>query len=417
MMLQKPLDIALIGTGFRSQTVYRLIFPALKERGVRLVAVCDPVREHADAYAESVGVRAFYSLRDLVKVRPMEAAIVVAPVPVHYAISCYLSENGIHNLVETSMASLLAQAQEMVETARRHRVIMRVGEQFFRLPFQRIAQKVAATGFLGPVRRIVSTFDHTGYHNNSCWIAFFRAHPTSVQGIAHTMPVAPHRAYFPHRHQEQEAFHAHFYTFPDNRFVADLTSNGKGLLGRHPRPGYTQVEGERGAIVWRAASRWNAPLHQAEGEVRYCSDQALQTNGIADQVFPILCHQENEFTKSLYVNLPVGRVEYVNPLYNAVASSAQVLDYYHAAVAEHVLDFARAVRGEGESEFTDEDALMSMMMLVAINESILRRGERIDLPLRGELESEEREREALRRTYGVDPLDVEGMLDVGIPRA
>jgi hypothetical protein len=119
----------------------------------------------------------------------------------------------------------------------------------------------------------------------------------------------------------------------------------------------------------------------------------------------------------LYVNLPVGRVEYVNPFYNAVASSAQVLDYYHAAVAEHVLDFARAVRGEGESEFTDEDALMSMMMLVAINESILRRGERIDLPLRGELESEEREREALRRTYGVDPLDVEGMLDVGIPRA
>ena len=38
------MDIVLIGTGFRSRTVYRLLFPALRARGVRLVAVYDPVR-------------------------------------------------------------------------------------------------------------------------------------------------------------------------------------------------------------------------------------------------------------------------------------------------------------------------------------------------------------------------------------
>ena len=71
MKLQQPIDIALIGTGFRSRTVYRLLFPVLRARGVRLVAVCDPVRESADSFADSVGATAFYSIRDLVRARPM----------------------------------------------------------------------------------------------------------------------------------------------------------------------------------------------------------------------------------------------------------------------------------------------------------------------------------------------------------
>ena len=413
MYLNEPLDIALIGTGFRSQLVYRPLFAALKRRGVRLVAVCDPVRKHADAYAESMGVPAFYSVQDLVKARPMEAALVVAPVEAHYAISCYLSQNGIHSLIETSICSLLVQAQEMVRVARTNNVVMRVGEQFFRLPFQRLAQKVEATGFLGPVRRIVSTFDHPGYHNNSCWIAFYKAHPIYAQGVEHTMPVAPHYS-MRQRFNTDETFHAHFYTFPGNRFVADQTSNPKGLLGRHTRPGYTQIEGERGAMVWRAASRWNGPLHQGEGEVRYCSDHALESDGMADTVFPIVQVSQSDIIKTMHVHLPVGHIVYENPFYHPEETQTEAFNYYHAAVGEHVLDFARAVRGEAESEFTDEDAVMSLMMDVAVRESLLRHGEQVALPLTGTVESEERVRKSLQAKNGIDPMDVEGMLDMSI---
>ena len=417
MGLSKPLDIALIGTGHRSQVVYRPIFAALRREGVRLVAVCDPVREHADAYAESLGVPAFYSIRELVRALPMEAAVVTAPVEVHHAISCYLSENGIHSVTETSMADTLAQAQDMVRVAKKARVVMRVGEQFFRLPFERLAQRVAKTGFLGPIRRIISTFDHTGYHNNSSWVVFYGAHPLTAQAVEHTMPVAPHHS-MAHRFHTQETFHAHFYTFPGDRLVADMTSNGKGLLGRYPRPGYTQIEGERGAIVWRAASRWNCPLHQGEGEVRYCSDYALETNGVADTVFPIVQMSESDLIKSMSIHLPVGHIEYINPFYAPTEHANGALNFYHAAVAEQVLDFARAVRGEETTpEFSAEDALMAMMMEVACRESILRKGEQIALPLTGDLESERRVHEALKAKNGVDPRDVEGMLARAIPRA
>ena len=53
-----PLRVALIGTGNRSKTTYRPLFDYLKP-WVEIVAVCDPVRESADEFAESIGVPAF----------------------------------------------------------------------------------------------------------------------------------------------------------------------------------------------------------------------------------------------------------------------------------------------------------------------------------------------------------------------
>ncbi len=415
MKLKNPIDIALIGTGFRSQTVYRSLFAPLAAQGVRLTAVCDPVRQHADAYAQSLGVPAFYSLADLVRARPMEAAIVCAPVDLHHSVSCYLSQHGIHSLVETGMASCLAQAQDMARVARANKVVMRIGDQFFRLPFQRIAQQIERSGFLGPMNRIVSTFDHTGFHNNSCWIMFFRSYPEWAQSVEHTMPTVPH-TFSAIRHFTSETFHVNVFGFPGGRLVCDLTGNAKGLLGRQPRPGYTQFEGQRGTFIWQAAGRWNGPLHQGEGEVRYCSDEALAAGAIADTVYPLVFAQENEFMKSLHVNLPIGKLEYVNPFYGPVHEPTNMLDYYHASVAEHVLEFARVIRGEGVSEYTDEDAIMAMTMDVATRESILREGARVKLPLQGRLESEERTLASLRAKYGVDPMDAEAMMEIAVSR-
>jgi hypothetical protein len=150
-----------------------------------------------------------------------------------------------------------------------------------------------------------------------------------------------------------------------------------------------------------------------EAEVRYCSDQALQNGAVADQIFPIQHLIEGDHWVADRVELPSGPVEYVNP-YRPQENHRR--DYYFAAIMDHIVDFARAVRGEAQSEYTDEDATMAMMMEVATRESALRQGERLQLPLTGELESEQRVRQALKQKHGVDPLDVEGMLAVAVPR-
>jgi hypothetical protein len=82
----------------------------------------------------------------------------------------------------------------------------------------------------------------------------------------------------------------------------------------------------------------------------------------------------------------------------------------------HVVDFALAVRGLREPEFTDEDALMTVMMQAGAWESARSEGARIALPLGTECAFDAAERERQKEAYGVDPLDAEAMLDYGFGR-
>ena len=416
-----PLRVALIGAGNRMRTHYKPLFSSLGP-WVEVVAVCDPVREHCDALAGALGVPAFYDIRALVKAKPMEAAIVVTPVESHYAISVYLSSHGIHNLTETTWASMVRQAKDMIATAQQHNVIVRVAENFFRFPIDRFAQTVKRSGYLGRIGRIFSYADHTGYHNNSRWIAFAGAHPNWVQCVEHGMA---HPAFYsqPQRRHDQEKLNARFFGFPDEFLVMDTGSGHvKGHLGRHPRPGYTEWQGERGTLVHRAPGHaWGSD----EAELRYVSDQKLapyqeannQFNGggMADVVTPVILEMQDRRWVRSAADTPTGCIEYVNALY-LKELVPHTYDWYGVAMLDHIVDFSLAVNGLRQSEFTAEDALMSEMMEVGAHESALNEGKRIKLPIEGDLESDEITRAALRKKYGVDPLDVEAMLGISYPR-
>ncbi len=408
MALNERLRVALVGTGNRSKTTYRPLFDFLKP-WIEIVAVCDPVVESADEFAESLGVPAFYDLKELVKARPMEAAFVVSPIPSHHSICCYLLSHGIHVNVETSMCNLLIQGQEMVKAARDHNTILRIAENFFRFPFDRLMKLIAEDGFIGPVKRLTCWHDHTGYHNNSRWIRFFGAHPTEAQAISHVMPTEGHYQ-LAHRYHESEKYRAHFYWFPDEALVIDHAGNIKSMLGRYPRPGYTELAGSRGAIVQEAGEGWHGI-----GEVRYCTDDALGKGGRHDLAYPIVHLGDGRDWLSSHVDLPTGRIEFSNP-FRLGESAYHRRNYYSAAVISHIVDFAETVRGIRESEYSDEDALMAMMMEVATRESALQEGKRLALPLQDELESEALLRAEQTKLYGVDPLDIEGMLSISFPR-
>lgn len=408
MALPEPLSVALIGTGNRSKTTYRPLFDTLKP-WVKIVAVCDPVKESADEFAESLNVPAFYDLKALIAARPMEAAFVVSPIPSHHSICCTLLSHGIHVNVETSMCSLLIQAQEMVAAARDSGAILRIAENFFRFPFDRMMKLIAEDGFIGPVKRLTCWHDHTGYHNNSRWLRFFGAHPLAVQAIAHTMPTVGHYQ-LAHRYHESEHYRARFFWFPDDALVIDHAGNIKSMLGRYPRPGYTELAGARGAIVQQAAEGWHG-----EGEVRYCTDDALAKGGRHDLAYPIVHLGDGRDWLSSHVDLPTGRIEYFNP-HRLGASAYHRRNYYSAAVISHIVDFAETVRGLRQSEYSDEDALMAMMMEVAARESAMQDGRRLSLPLESDLESEAAIRAEEKQRYGVDPLDIDGMLAISYPR-
>jgi len=419
----EPLRVAIIGTGTRSQTVYKPLLPVL-EPWVKVAAVCDPVKEHADAMADELGVPAYYDIRQLAKDRPMEAAIIITPVPSHHSLSVFMSDNGIHSLCETTWCSMVCQARDMIGRAREKNLVVRVAENFFRFPVDRFSQAVRDSGYLGCIGRIFSYADHTGYHNNSRWIAFAGCRPDWVQCIEHEMA---HPAFYsmPQRRHETEALKSRFFHFPNDFVVMDTGSGHvKGHLGRHPRPGYTEWHGERGTMVYRASGAyWGGE----QGELRRVSDQKLAPaqvaagnlwgGGVADEITPVVMEKKNGQWMSIYADTPTGLIEYVNPNPSCAAVGKIHMNYWYGdAIIGHVIDFALAVRGLKQSEFDEEDAMMSLMMELGARESALNEGRRIRLPLEGDLEADALTRASEREKFGVDPLDVEAMLAVSFPR-
>ena len=237
-----------------------------------------------------------------------------------------------------------------------------------------------------------------------------------------------HPAFYsmPQRRHAQETLNARFFHFTNDLLVMDVGSGHvKGHLGRHPRPGYTEFQGERGTLVHRAgvSAGWGGE----QTELRHVSDAKLAPaqeaagnlngGGVADVITPVIHDSTGDVWTGLHADTPTGRIEYVSPLRTHVkCGKVNLRDWYGVAVMEHVVDFALAVRGLRASEFTDEDALMSDMMEVGAHESALQEGRRIKLLIEGDLEADALTRERERKQFGVDPLDVEAMLSVSFPK-
>jgi hypothetical protein len=431
--VKEPVRIALIGAGNRSSTVYNHAFDAIRDL-VELVAVCDPVREHADALAQRFGVHAFYDIRELIRANIAEAAVVSAPIPVHFGYSVLLSNHKIHHLVETVWCNLIAQAREMARASETNGVVATVAENFIRMPMDRFARVLRASNEIGPISRVVCYSDFCGYHNNARWLRFANTHPSWVQGLAHEMRTPLHSS-LPHRTHQAERFEARFFQFPGTLFVSDQAANIKGLLGRYPRPGYTEWHGECGTLAYTAppaspelrfttsypfATTISGPVAMVgTGELRICrsapAGDVEVMSGLATEYVPVECEQNGPAWSFVRARGKSFTVEFENSLaWRTRHLSDGPWDI--ASVIETLVDFVLAVRKVRPCEVSAKDAGMCVEMEMGARESMLRGGMRIKLPIDDDLEAESIERERLRGLYGVDPLDVEGVVDVIVPR-
>ena len=315
-------------------------------------------------------------------------------------------------MCETTWCSTVDQAREMIKTARENNLIVRVAENFFRFSIDRFSQTLRDSGYLGRIRRVFSYNDHTGYHNNSRWIAFAQGHPLWVQSIEHTMPTASFYS-TPQRFHESENFRARYFGFAENLLVVDSAANLKGFLGRQSRPGHTEWQGEYGTLVYRPEL----------AEIRYCSearrhqkgDSAGKGGGKADQVYAVEREmgEDGQWLRT-YCKTAEGMIEYINP--HRLDGYREKNMGYNCAIADHITDLSLAVRGLRKSEFDEEDAMMSLMMDVGARESAMNEGRRMALPLVSDTETDARTRKALEKAYGVDLMDIEAMLALSYPK-
>lgn len=136
----KPLRTAVIGVGYLGR------FHAQKYRelpGSQLVAVVDASATAAGKVASELGTTALTDYREVLD--RVDAVSVVVPTPLHFDVAAACLERGIHVLVEKPITETIAQAQALIELARRKGCVLQVGHLERFNPAVQAAAKVIRT--------------------------------------------------------------------------------------------------------------------------------------------------------------------------------------------------------------------------------------------------------------------------------
>lgn len=147
------LRVALVGSGFIAD-VHLQVLRGLA--GLRVVAVCDTVRERAERLARRHGIAAaFGSLDELLAAGGIDAAHVLVPPRHHAEVARRCLEAGLHVLVEKPLALARPDVEALRDLARSKRLILGTNHnQVFHPAVQRLLDHVAA-GRLGRLEHLM----------------------------------------------------------------------------------------------------------------------------------------------------------------------------------------------------------------------------------------------------------------------
>jgi predicted dehydrogenase len=124
-----PISVAVVGVGVFGRNHAR-VYKELEQQGegVRLLGVVDPDLSRADAVAREFGCKAFGSVEQMLTTHSeLQAASVAAPTVHHLAAARELMTAGVDVLIEKPLAATLAEADELVALAAKHKRVAQVG--------------------------------------------------------------------------------------------------------------------------------------------------------------------------------------------------------------------------------------------------------------------------------------------------
>ncbi len=144
----KPLKLAVIGTGHLGRIHARLI---AQMDDVVLVGVADPERQAREQVAFDSGTTPFADHRELIG--RVDAAVIATPTRFHRDVAIDFLGQSTPLLVEKPIAASVAEADELVDTARRNGAILQVGHiERFNPAFTAAAARIRRPQYIDAIR-------------------------------------------------------------------------------------------------------------------------------------------------------------------------------------------------------------------------------------------------------------------------
>lgn len=118
----KKIRTAVIGVGYLGR-FHAEKYAALPES--ELVMVCDPNPARAQEIAAHHHTESCDDYRKLIGL--VDAVSIAAPTPLHHEIGLFFLKQGVHVLMEKPIATTIEEAEELIKTAEKNKVLLQVG--------------------------------------------------------------------------------------------------------------------------------------------------------------------------------------------------------------------------------------------------------------------------------------------------
>ena len=389
------LRYALVGCGRRGQAHAATV---AQMRGTyEAVAVCDADRASAERAAAFLGVPCFTDLRDMIEHIRVDVCDVVVPNELHHAVSVYLSQQGIHQNMETPLAPTLGLMDSMIESARLHGVVLQTAENFPFLPVEQMVVKLIRAGAIGRVWKCYRLFPVIWYHGLAAIRCRMGSRPLAVSSIGHTMSVVP---YVDSVGRDFATEELEFYAvdFENGGLAIAMSGNKNSALGRNRLIGF-ETDGERGTIIT------NGNQGVVGGEtVNTCTDEDIVDRAGRAGTYEFRReHDSAGVLRRIWVDLPAslgGQIEWRNPYPDAKLEEPQI------AVATLLDALARSVTESTAPAWSGEDGRLDREMMLAAGRSIRANRQPVSLPLAVEPDEEAAFERDFSARFGIHPREI-----------
>ncbi|MCC6005973.1 MAG: Gfo/Idh/MocA family oxidoreductase [Thermofilum sp.] len=346
----RPLKVGVVGCGARAMSHMGVLLK-LSDK-FEVAAVCDVDEARAAAASAKTGAKPYTDVLKMLSREKLDACLIAVQAEGHHVVAKALAERGVHILTETPIAITLPCADQMIEAAEDHGVLLEVSENVPRWLHERVKQEIVTMGLLGEVREFYLSYTSGSYHGVAAIRSILKTEAESVVGE------------FPPKDSVLE------------RADIRLLSGVKGVYEfNRGRGNYWEIVGTKGALRGKV-------LHLFE----------------CDQKFEIRIVQEDSKIRGAKVDTsPEIYVE--NHLQEYPLESVDEI-----AIADAWLSLYNAIEHSRPLSYGAKNARKDLELIIAVRDSALRGGLKIQLPLKEITIYEKLLHEEFAKVYGLDPL-------------
>lgn len=129
-----------------------------------IVALCDLIPAKAKALAERWAPNAaiYTDWKKMLKKEEIDCVTVALPNYLHGPVSMGALQAGCHVLVEKPMATSSAEAQRMIDAAKKAKKLLMVNQSQRKFPPHRKAKEILDSGIMGKILHVTAMFGHAG---------------------------------------------------------------------------------------------------------------------------------------------------------------------------------------------------------------------------------------------------------------